>query len=510
MFEFEFEDLPENPAQGASETGGAGGGDANRQAAARAEEADGGQEDGARSGGPLFDFDDLPDDDEADTKQKPGSAPTEKVERVTGREESAISGQPGPEEVDDGDEEILMLFYMTLPYDEAGNTVTLPGSQGVRQILTHRQLIGENLRRRGPPSAAVFAHSDPDSAVKFGTWFGSLRAPVVFLEAPGPEVANFIREDPDGPFAELDSDVRDTYWERWGFNEDRKETMLKMDWHSVPNLFTEGNFFIPRLAEGGQLQRSPPRIMAFVVAFRVVNKAIWASISDALNGLEMARDLWVFHKLGENGLKRYKKTTHAKILSSLIAAFRSQRHFGVVEAQVRWGEEDHRMPSHKDGATSLLHLSITLGGRRRVWAGTFEASNAKAAAAAAPDGQRVDPEVNVYDDEVWQPPRLQQFEMTKGCTYVTAPFCFEHAVEYYACERSEPVIALQCRFGFPPDVGKMLNNLRTQEMLEISSVIAECLRASGASGQLRMPTLNEVVQADAQLRAQLEETLGGQ
>uniref|UniRef100_A0A7S1LSN6 Uncharacterized protein n=1 Tax=Alexandrium catenella TaxID=2925 RepID=A0A7S1LSN6_ALECA len=524
MFEFDFADLPEGPGD-APGLPAAGGG---READDRPEERSGGTADkSVRAGGPLFDFDDL-DDLPGEAEQPPASAPAGKAEQLIereahAREKSQVAnvareeldgvkglGEREDEEEQEDDEDISMMFYMMFASGEkAESVITLKAGEGIRRILTQRQLIGEIVRKK-PPSAAVFVHSDPASTVKFGTWFGSLRAPVVFLEAPEPEVAEFIREDPDGPFAELDVDVRDAYWERWGFDEDKKETMLKMDWHSLPNIFTEGSCFIPRLAEGGVLQRAPPRIMAFVVAFRVVNKAVWASILDALTGLELARDTYVLHKFGEAVLQRYKKTTAARLLSAVVSAFRTQRHFGVVEAQVRWGREDHRMPSHKDGATSLLHMSITLGGRRRVWAGTFEGSNAVAVARAAPDGQRADPEVNVYDAEAWQPPRLQQFEMTKGCTYVSSPFCFEHAVEYYACDRSDPVIALQCRFCFPPDVGKLLNNVRTPEMLEVSSVIAECLRATGGAGQLRMPTLNEVVQADAQLRAQLEDKLGNQ
>merc|ERR1712048_733496 len=121
-----------------------------------------------------------------------------------------------------------------------------------------------------------------------------------------------------------------------------------------------------------------------------------------------------------------------------------------------------------------------------------------------------DPEKDVYDEQLWLPSRLQQFEMKTGNAYVSSPFCFEHAVEYFACEKSEPVIALQCRFGFGIDAGKTMNTLRSDDMRCISAVITEGLRAAGSAGQLRMPTLNEVVQADEQLRAQLLDMLQGQ
>jgi len=504
MFEFDFADLPE--AEASEEVPpSAVDKEANNQPSP---EASGCEE------GLLFDFDHLPQKPDA-PKREPGQkdkqppAPRRKEPghghrrppmRVPVRKEQA--DEEDGEVAEDAEEEIGTDFNVALTADQGHDT--LAARDGVRRLLEER------LRKKSPASAAVFAHHDPGRTVRFGGWFGSLRAPVVFLEALSPSVAAYIREDPDGPFADLDTSVRETYWANWGFDEDKQETMLKQDWHSMPQVFTEGKFFVPRLAEGGLLLRAPPRVMAFVVAFRVVNKAVWSTITEALVGLHQSKELWVRHKFGESGIQRYRRSTHYKMLHSVISAMRSQRFFGVVEAQVRWGSEDHRMPSHKDGATSLLHLSTTLGGRRRVWAGTFERSGSKAARVLGPDGKRLDPEVNVYDDEVWQPPRLQQFEMTKGCTYVSSPFCFEHAVEYYACDRSEPVIALQCRFGFTPEAGKLLNNMRTQEMLEISTLIAESLRVAGAAGQLRMPTLNEVVQADEQLRTQLEETLGGQ
>lgn len=83
---------------------------------------------------------------------------------------------------------------------------------------------------------------------------------------------------------------------------------------------------------------------------------------------------------------------------------------------------------------------------------------------------------------------------------MSMPFCFEHAVEYQGCPAHQPMIALMFRWAFPEDLGKLINNMRTEDMLDITIVVANCLKAAGYEGLLRMPSLDEVKQGEARLQ----------
>lgn len=83
--------------------------------------------------------------------------------------------------------------------------------------------------------------------VMHGGWFGDKRAPMLFLEAPSPELSMYIKLDPAGPFVGAGSeDWTDCLegkslppsWEDWGFSRD-KEKVWKADWHAVPTKFDE-------------------------------------------------------------------------------------------------------------------------------------------------------------------------------------------------------------------------------------------------------------------------------
>merc|ERR1712048_548562 len=195
------------------------------------------------------------------------------------------------------------------------------------------------------------------------------------------------------------------------------------------------------------------------------------------------------------------------LLEDLAQCFLDARHFSVMEVQVWWGQEALRMPSHMDGVTSLLHLGLTLGGRRWLRAGIFATADTLWSAMGysslendqhnhpsepSKQAQRRSfswgpPEKNVWADNVWRPENLQNFCMTQGCAYLSSPFCFEHAVEYEVCDENFPVIAIQCRWAFPPEIGTRWNTRRTSEMRQVSGIIAEVLRQASERSGLVMP-----------------------
>merc|ERR1712079_195845 len=100
----------------------------------------------------------------------------------------------------------------------------------------------------------------------------------------------------------------------------------------------------------------------------------------------------------------------------------------MIEAQAGPGFVSKKMQSHKDGATSLLHLGLTLGGRRTVRMGTYKRK----------DFHPQFRDANVFDDNAWEErQRLEQGELHKvnmiaTSAYISSPFLFEHGVEYEA------------------------------------------------------------------------------
>eukprot|EP00415_Alexandrium_ostenfeldii_P004514 UN4514 len=149
------------------------------------------------------------------------------------------------------------------------------------------------------------------------------------------------------------------------------------------------------------------------------------------------------------------------------------------------------LPSHIDGATSLLHLGLTLAGQRTVRLGVFSSPDAESKS-----------EISVWNSELWSEDNLKDELMTEGKAYISSPFCFEHGVHYARTERHEPVTALQFRLAFRGEIGPELNNARAEGTMHwISRVIAGVLAVAGDGGMLRMPCLDEVKAAESRLAA---------
>lgn len=334
-----------------------------------------------------------------------------------------------------------------------------------------------------------FKHHDPAHPLLYGTWLGDWRAPAAFVEAPCYDLLTFLREDPDGPFSSrVDEWPRGeafiggeehSRWRKWGFVRDRREQLLKSDWHTLPQ--DELVLFVPRMGKAATVQRAPPRYLAFAKAFRDVNRDLFKSLASALKELAVAR-------MGLDTID-----TDGSLLMTLLAqCIEQQGGLGVIEAQVWWGDEPVTLPSHKDGATSLLHLGLTLGGTRTLRVGTYPSPDDWPASKGRA-------EASVWDTPAWTragqlASGLKDLRQVRGCAYLSSPYCFEHGVRCERGTRDEPVIALQCRVAFSPELGPMLNGMRDDLMLAVSSSVASLLKRTSESGQLRMPSLEEVLQ----------------
>lgn len=282
---------------------------------------------------------------------------------------------------------------------------------------------------------------------------------------------------------------------------------MKSDWHSVPNLGSKEERFVPRLGKPGTLQRAPPRYLAFSEAFRTVNDFCWREMIQALKKLKKVRV--------QSTDEEWKRCDGDGLVDSLIRSFESQEHFGAIEVQVWWNNQGKylQMPSHKDGITSLLHLGLTLGGHRTLRMGVFQTCGADGTSGPALPGnntdkeetakEKDDKEEDVWNEEKWvwhvawsKAGVLKEINMHPGFAYISSPYCFEHGVMFTGGTRDQPLITLQCRLAFDAITGRKINQVRDSAMWDVVSTLVKVLRAAIDTGSLRMPSLFEVKEAE--------------
>lgn len=328
----------------------------------------------------------------------------------------------------------------------------------------------------------------------FGGRHPGQRVPFVFAKVESKDLSAYLRDDPKGPAW---GSVLDNYDARTPWHFDEHESLLKADWHTLAPGAKE--VFQPRRAAVVKMPQAPPRIYAFAKAFRDQNIPVWNSIAHSLRALKMEPSEDV-----------------GSLADIFLHALQERLHFGTVEVQVGRGNQI-TLPSHKDGASSLLHLSLTLGGCRTLRMGRYTRRHSApkdlpnfAANRHLPSKtrdrlrrERDRKEENVWDSNCWRDGNIVDSEMLLGSTYISSPCCFEHAVRYGKCSFDDPVIALQCRFAMlDGEVAHRINMLQDESMRQVSGVVASSLKAAVDKGELQMPSVGQVKLARLQLAAQ--------
>ncbi|CAJ1390944.1 unnamed protein product [Effrenium voratum] len=324
----------------------------------------------------------------------------------------------------------------------------------------------------------VLQHLLPKSPVLRGAKVGGEDAPSVFLLAPPSEhLTKYLLEDPSEPFgAEWperlfgevegrnepdEADQAPGKWQKWDFHFSKREPfLLKADWHSVPRWGDRYEIFVPRKNAVAEVVKAPNRTMALLEAFRAVNEAVWQRMARGLRELlaEKPDDI-----------------LRCRLLTLLIEHFEERGFFGAIEAQA--GPPGHKeMHWHKDGATGLLHLGITLSGRRRLQLRAWGETS---------------------DEESW----TQELWMAPGHIYLSSPFLFEHGITYSGEGSGKgPTLALMCRFGFLDEEKALwVNHLRSRDMLEVAQLFCQTLREAADAKELKMPSLAEVKRTEKRL-----------
>jgi len=285
-------------------------------------------------------------------------------------------------------------------------------------------------------------------------------------------IAEYLLADQCGPFA---FGVSGSAWNEWEFENDGREGgLFKQDWHALPHISGSAELFIPRHGTRGIVKQAPPRLCAFLQAFREANQLCWDNMRKSLRSLIQSH-------AAQRGVVTLAET--------LVDCLQQGGFFAVVEAQVRTSEVAERGRSHRDGSTSLLHLSITLKGHRTLRIGSFVRPD-------APDRDQ-----GVWEEDNWSGPDavLRDVELSPGDIYISSPSSYHHGLQFQKCSTEEPMVALQCRLAFqlPRELGEKLNHRRNNDMLIITDLVSSCLKASSDNGDLRLPSIKEAQACEA-------------
>ena len=281
------------------------------------------------------------------------------------------------------------------------------------------------------PTRHYFKHYDGRHPISYGVQLPMGRAPFAFAVANSEDLTSYLLRDSTGPFMTGQA-ASSSLQELWGFEEDsineQDESILKADWYASSFWGAESvRVFVPRTDDFLLAHAAPLRIQAFLDAFRQASSACWERLVEALSVLE-------------------KEASEDSELHESVSVFRrcllDKVQFAGVEAQI-WQGGDLTMDSHTDGATALLHLGVTLGGARTLRVSHFRERHSQyRPQESRRRGRRSGDEISVWNPQAYDREELWDIEQTKGCFYLTSPFCFEHGVKYEKHE-SSPTFALQ-------------------------------------------------------------------
>lgn len=150
-------------------------------------------------------------------------------------------------------------------------------------------------------------------------------------------------------------------------------------------------------------------------------------------------------------------------------------HFADLSVQVHWGDciPQQAIAWHIDAPNSLLHLAVSLQGRRSLHA-------RRAIVDGRISGNCL---IGTKDerDVLWQ---------HEGSAYLSSPCSFPHAVEYPACDWDHRIVAVQCRLLF--DRAEALFQQSAGRLGPDSAASAVFRRLGSVQGGLRLPSRAEV------------------
>ena len=238
-----------------------------------------------------------------------------------------------------------------------------------------------------------------------------------------------------------------------------------IDMPSIPNhIYYEGYFhglsstsgavnsMNPRLGLNMMKPAAPISLRAFINSFKELNK-IW--INNAV------KDTFI-EKLG--------------LSLNLFCDFAVQIHFGdhIDDKSIGW---------HMDSVNSMLHLAISLHGRRALYYKTNK------------DMVKLnnnEEKANDNDDDKKE--RIKIKWQNAGQVYLSSPYAFMHGVEYPKCEWKDKIIAIQCRWLFDMDQYNLIID-HHKEWIIVMNQITHNLR----NANVKIPNLSQVIEMEQKI-----------
>ncbi|CAK9015688.1 unnamed protein product [Durusdinium trenchii] len=246
-----------------------------------------------------------------------------------------------------------------------------------------------------------------------------------------------------------------------GFERSSKEPfLLKADWHTWPHLETFYGL-VPRLGRAGTLHPAPLCCTAFAEALRRRMRRLLRDVP---------------------GRSKTAQAVQEALKTGMFAA---------VEAQVQTScGEWHFMRSHRDGASGLVQLGLTLQGRRHL----------RLAARRTPDrapltgGCAGENEVDVWAEgeqaDATSSISVVTVPMAEGDVYLATPAILEHGVAY---EPGQQTVALMFRLALAAEAEE-LNRCQSDDFHQVAGHVALELQKALDQRKLHLPSLAEVIE----------------
>ncbi len=197
---------------------------------------------------------------------------------------------------------------------------------------------------------------------------------------------------------------------------------------------------------------APIQLRAFVLATRVKNED------------------WIIQ-----GLKRAitrKKLFENSLLERLLIYVKQEKLFTSIAVQVHWGRplSGNNFGWHKDSRASLLHMGITIHGKRALHYLQREGNCT----------------TNAFEEVVvMQEP---------GKVYLSSPTSVLHAPEFTDCSFESRAISIMCRFLCFSDELNFFGRVKSEQFVEAENIqMLQILAEVIKEGTLSLPTIEEVL-----------------
>ena len=198
-----------------------------------------------------------------------------------------------------------------------------------------------------------------------------------------------------------------------------------------------------------------------------------------------------FKKKNKNLLKQAIKGTFIDELNL------SDELFCDLAVQVHYGDEvgDKNIGWHRDAINSIMHLSLSLKGKRALYYKT------NGAMVTTDNKQTNNNDVKSDENEAKHEPITKIQWQSEGDCYLSQPYGFLHGVNYPKTRWNSRIIAIQCRLLMTPNEFKEVYSKSKEfpkAMDQISQVISQ--------NSVVIPTLQEIKSMEIELGGSSDNT----